>query len=240
MFSKTAVTDPISSPRTSMAGSGPPPSPPCRPPTPAAPSTTGHTRAAWGSLSQTTGRRLSSTETRSPAWPSSTTTTETVSDRIFTFLNLHSLVTEIIQLLCGDFWVAGGGGRRWQDKTRQTEQIYLWRIKAGLFSFTPPTHSWQMSHLRHIYCHCFRNQVARCGLHPREAHHLRGCGRTPGLRQATIPSDQNSLKSLWWWKTQQSCQHRELLTDALQCILAHVSWVVTITLSNYLFIYLLT
>ena len=78
MFSKTAVTDPISSPRTSTAGSGPPPSPPCRPPTPAAPSTTGHTRAAWGCLSQTTGRRLSSTETRSPAWPSSTTTTETV------------------------------------------------------------------------------------------------------------------------------------------------------------------
>ena len=78
MFFKTAVTDPISSPRTSTAGSGPPPSPPCRPPTPAAPSTTGHTRAAWGCLSQTTGRRLSSTGTRSPAWPSSTTTTETV------------------------------------------------------------------------------------------------------------------------------------------------------------------
>merc|ERR1719361_1807903 len=75
----TAVTDPISSPRTSTAGSGPPPSPPCRPPTPAAPSTTGHTQEAWGCLSQTTGRRLSSTETRSPAWPSSTTTTETAS-----------------------------------------------------------------------------------------------------------------------------------------------------------------
>ena len=42
----------------------------------------------------------------------------------------------------------------------------------------------------------FRNQMARRGLHPREADHLRGCGWSLGLRQTTLPPDQNSMKSL--------------------------------------------
>ena len=38
--------------------------------------------------------------------------------------------------------------------------------------------------------------MARRGLHPREADHMRGCGRSPGLRQTTLSPDQNSMKSL--------------------------------------------
>merc|ERR1712014_368798 len=75
----TAATDLTSSPRTSTAGSGPPPRWPCLPPTPPAPSTTGPTQEGLESLSQTTGKRPSSTESPSPAWRSSTTTTETAS-----------------------------------------------------------------------------------------------------------------------------------------------------------------
>ena len=41
---------------------------------------------------------------------------------------------------------------------------------------------------------CCRHQVARRGLHTREAHHLRGRGRPPRLRQAALPSDQNTLR----------------------------------------------
>ena len=35
--------------------------------------------------------------------------------------------------------------------------------------------------------------MARRGVHPREAHHLRGRGRSPRLRQAAVSSDQNTL-----------------------------------------------
>ena len=44
-----------------------------------------------------------------------------------------------------------------------------------------------------IECICFRHKMARRGVHPREAHHLRGCGRSPRLRQAAVSSDQNTL-----------------------------------------------
>ena len=40
-----------------------------------------------------------------------------------------------------------------------------------------------------------RHQVARRGLYPREAHHLRGRGWSPGLRQAAFPPDQNTLRT---------------------------------------------
>ena len=40
---------------------------------------------------------------------------------------------------------------------------------------------------------CFRNQVARCGLSPREAHHLRGCRGSSCLRQADLPQHQDPL-----------------------------------------------
>ncbi len=36
--------------------------------------------------------------------------------------------------------------------------------------------------------------MARRRLHPREAHHLRGRGGTPQLRQADIPADQHTMK----------------------------------------------
>merc|ERR1711953_1589487 len=75
----TAATGPTSSPRTSTAGSGPPPRGPCPPPTPPGPSTTGPTLGVWAYSSLTTGSKLSSTETPRPAWPSLTITTETAS-----------------------------------------------------------------------------------------------------------------------------------------------------------------
>ena len=38
--------------------------------------------------------------------------------------------------------------------------------------------------------------MARRGLHPREADHMRGRGWSLGLRQTALPPDQNSMKSL--------------------------------------------
>ena len=108
-------------------------------------STTGAPPGASGCSSLTTGRRPSSTATPSPAWPSSTTTTETVSDRIFTFLDLrdHTII----------MWGLLGGGRWGEEVTRQNQTdgtnlfvknqsrpVQLHSAHPLVTNVTPPSH----------------------------------------------------------------------------------------------------